>query len=396
MQIVIVGGGFGGVKAALELSKRHQNVTLISDKDYFLYYPALYATATGHSHLQSVVPLEEIFEDTSVTIITDTVHAIDSDRRTIKGELREYQYDQLILALGVVTSYFGIKGLPEYSYSIKSYDEVQRFKTHLHQELAQDHHVDKHYVVVGAGPTGVELSAALASYLEDIADAHKVRHGKISIQLVEAAPRVLPRMSERASERVRQRLKSLGVQVMTNEKVESENDNSILVSGKSIPSKTVIWTSGVSNHPFFKEHEGLFSLTPNGRVEVDDHLRAAAHIYVIGDNAATPYTGLAQTALHDAIFIAKVMRAISKRHPLPAYKAVKPPVVVPVGKNWAILEYGRIVMTGPLASLIRRAADLIGYHDVLPIGQALGVWHAETINEESCDVCLKTLVKAQA
>ena len=390
--IIIVGGGFGGVKAALELSKDNAcDVTLISDKDHFVYYPALYSTATGGSHLQSFVPLTEVFKTVpNVKIIKDEMIGIDAVRRHVVGASKKhYDYDVVVLALGVVTSYFGIKGLQEYSYNIKSHEELTRFKNHLHEEVAADKHLDKHYIVVGAGPTGVELSAALAAYLKHIAVKHQVKKARIRIKLIEAAPRVLPRMSEKASELVHKRLRNLGVDVMTNKKVESEDDDSIIVSGHDILSKTVVWTSGVSNHPFFAEHSDLFKLAPNGRVLVDEYLLAAPNIYVIGDNASTPYTGLAQTALHDAQSVARVIKARIHGTQAPMYRAVKPPVVVPVGKNWAILEWGPIRITGWIASLVRRVADMIGYDDILPLGQALGVWRAEYIHEEDCIDCKK-------
>jgi NADH:ubiquinone reductase (H+-translocating) len=398
LRVVIVGGGFGGIKTALQLSKdKRFHVTLVSDKDHFLYYPALYGTATGHSHLESVVTLERVFKDApNVKLVTDTVTGIDRQQRTIIGKKGRYHYDNAVFALGVVTTYFGIEGLAENSFGIKSYEEVLRLKDHLHQELAKDHHMDKNYVVVGAGATGVELSAALTTYLDRIAQNHRVRHGKIRINLVEAAPRVLPRMSEAASKKVEKRLKTLGVNVQTNQKVEAASHEDITINGKKVPSHTVIWTSGVTNHPFFKEHEDIFPLAKNGRVEVDDHLRAAPHIYVIGDNAATPYTGLAQTALHDAHFIADHLQRVVHNKPLKRYKPQQPPVVVPAGENWAIFEWGWLRTGGFVASLVRRAADFIGYNDMLPIGQAIGTWRAQFVSEETCTECQQTVLNKKA
>lgn len=386
MKVVIVGGGFAGVKTALELSGDGAfDVTLISDRDHFLYYPALYGTATGESHLESVVPLSQIFHGKRVTIIQDTMTSVDMHRKLVVTQGGEYSYDRLILALGVVTTYFGLEGLDTYSYTIKTYEELQRFKHHLHQELVDDKHLDKNYVVVGAGPTGVELSAALVGYLTEIRDAHKVRRSKVHVRLVEAAPRVLPRMSEVSSANVHERLTKLGVEVQVNKKVQSQDDDSIIISDKDVPTQTVVWTSGVTNHPFYKDHD--FPLAENGRVVVDETLQALPDIHVIGDNAATPYTGLAQTALHDALYMSNYLKALVHHKHTPVYVAKKPPVVIPVGKNWAVMEWGRIRMTGWLASLVRSAADFIGYHDMLPIGQALGAWRAHYVHEEECEIC---------
>lgn len=389
MRVVIVGGGFGGIKAALDLSKDPQfRITLVTDKDHFLYYPALYGTATGHNHRESVVALDYIFRNhPQVNVVIDTVTGIDEHQKAVIGKKQSYHYDNAILAMGVVTTYFGIPGLAENSFGIKSESEVAKLKAHFHDELIQDKHLDKNYIVVGAGPTGIELSAALMIYLDRIAKNHKVKHSKIRISLVEAAPRILPRMSEKASKKVLRELVSIGVRVLTDKKVEAASHDDLTISGKKVPSETVIWTSGVINHPFFKAHEHIFCLAKNGRVEVDENLRAAPNIYVIGDNAATPYTGLAQTALYDGQYVAHHLRNIAHSRPLKRYKARKPPVVIPVGEYWAIFEWGPIVFGGFIASLIRKAADLIGYHDLLPIGYALDTWRAQLLYEESCDSC---------
>ena len=390
MRVVIVGGGFGGVKTALELASNPKfHITLISDKDYFQYFPALYDTATGHNHLESWTPLSEVFsKHRNVKIVRDTIEAIEPDRHIVRSTSgKEYEYDNCVLALGVVTSYFGIEGLEEHAYGIKSHEQVEAFKDHLHSELTDTGHMDKNYIVVGAGPTGVELSAALVTYLKRIRKQHGVKDKKIHISLVEAAPRVLPRMSEAASRMVEKRLKKLGVDVRTNEKVEAEDDNGLKVNGHMIPSKTVIWTSGVANNPFYKANEHVFQFSKNGRVEVDDHMQAAPNIYVIGDNAFTKYSGMAQTALHDAIYVADHLKRLAEHRRLKVYKEVMPVTLVPVGEHWAIYEWHWLRFGGILASWTRRAADAIGYHDVLPIGQALGAWRAQMVTEETCPIC---------
>lgn len=389
MNVVIVGGGFGGIKAALELAKdKKVNVTLVSDRDHFLFYPALYSTATGRSRKQSIIPLANLFQNSRVNLVQDTVVGIDTARRLIVGKNKQFHYDRAVFALGVVTTYFGISGLDTYSYSIKSAHEIERFKKHLHNELTTKKHLDENYIIVGAGPTGVELSASLAHYLERIATAHGIKHSRIKLSLVEAAPRVLPRMSEQASALVTKRLKSLGVNVMTNKKVESEDDDSIIISGKDIPSKTVVWTSGVANHPFFSEHNDVFPIAKNGRIDVDEHLKVDERIYVIGDNANTQYTGLAQTAIYDGHFVAKAIKAEARHELLPSYKPKKMPVVIPVGDNWAILEYGPIRLTGFLAFWVRRAADFIGYLDFFPAFKAIGLWESEDQLTEECPACV--------
>lgn len=380
MQITVVGGGFGGVKAALELSKKkNARVTLITDKPDFQYYPALYSTATGGSHLQSWVPLGEIFANhDNVNVIIDKITKLDKANKIIHGEFgTEYRYNTLILALGSVTTYFGIEGLDHYAYGIKSYDEIKRLQQHLLESFSKPHAADKHFLIIGGGPTGVELASALGTYLKYLKNHFGQPAPRASITLIEAAPRVLPRMSEKTSKLVTKRLKSLGVRVETNKKVEAETADSLIVSGRPIKSHSVIWTSGVANNPFFKENADQFELSPNGKVVVDAHMRVDKHVYVIGDNAFTQWSGLAQTALHDGIFVAKhILKKSNKK-----YKAALPPVVVPVGENWAAFEYKKIRFGGWIGHLIRQAADFIGYKDILPFGRALGVWRAQKIKQ---------------
>ncbi|MEP6710523.1 MAG: FAD-dependent oxidoreductase, partial [Candidatus Saccharibacteria bacterium] len=338
MNIMIVGGGFGGVKAALELAKNKKNhITLISDKPDFQYYPALYGTATGHNHLQSWVPLGKILANMkNVDVIIDAIVKIDPDTKTIVGESgTTYDYKLLILALGTITTYFGIKGLDIYAYGIKSADEIRALKQHLYHAMFEEHTMEKDYVIVGAGPTGVELASALRGYIERLGEDYHLPKKKVRINLIEAAPRVLPRMSEATSRKVEKRLKKLGVKVMTNQRVEAQTADKLIVNGKPIKSHTVIWTSGVANSPFYQANAKHFVFAKNGRIVVDEHMRALKDVHVIGDNAFTPYSGLAQTALHDAIFVANNLERKQRGKRRKLYKAKLPPVVVPVGEHWA-------------------------------------------------------------
>lgn len=386
MNITIVGGGFAGVKAALELAKDSRNhIVLISDKTDFQYYPALYSSATGHSHLESWVPLGTIFAGKkNIRVVLDTITSIDAKKKELRSSRHVYNYERCILALGVVTTYFGIKGLETFSYGIKSEAEVMKLKRHLYEDIAVRHTMDKRYVVIGAGPTGVELAAALGSYISRLCEHYGVRQsGAPKIDLLEAAPRILPRMSEKASQIVHKRLVRLGVNVRTGQAVESATADKIMVGKKPIKTRTIIWTAGVTNHPFYKENEKVFEFLSNGRVKVNDFMMAAPDVYVLGDNAGTLYTGLAQTALHDALYVSKNFWREQNGKAPKKYRPVQPPVVIPVGEDWAILEWRGLRVSGWLGSMLRRAADFIGYNDMLPLGQALGVWHASMVMEDS-------------
>lgn len=393
MRVVIVGGGFAGVKTALELSKRGaKDVTLISDQEYFLHHATLYATATGHSRDESVVKLADIFANhPSVKLVKDTITSLDTHRKMIVGDAASYQYDTLILALGVVTTYFGIQGLAEHAYGIKTLSEVEKFKNHLHEELRADEHKDKTYVVIGAGPTGVELAGALSKYVAEVAKAHNVTRTKLSLLLVEAAPRILPRMSEQASKLVENRLKKLGIKVLTGCKVEAETDAAVIVDGKPVPSDTVVWTSGVANHSFFRAHAGVFQIAPNGRVEVDEHLMAAADIYVLGDNANTRYTGTAYTALHNAKYLARHIMRVQKRALLQPYVPHLFASIIPIGSDWALYERGSVRFAGWIGAKARRLTELRDYVNLLPLSKAYHAWRSHVKREETCGVCKEKL-----
>lgn len=172
--------------------------------------------------------------------------------------------------------------------------------------------------------------------------------------------------------------------VETDRKVESLNATELIVSGAPIESHTVIWTSGVSNNPFFSAHPDIFTLGRGGRVEVDEYMRIKKHknIFVIGDNALTPYTGLAQTAIHDANFVAKNLKRYSRGKRLKKYSAKLPVSVVPVGARWAAVEWKALRVYGLIGALIRSAADMVGYSDVLPLGTSIGAWKAARVRED--------------
>lgn len=384
MNITIVGSGFGGVKAALLLAKNKKNsITIITDNPDFQYYPGLYRVASGYTNRQAWVPLTEIFDHiVNVTIVIDTMTTIDKTKRQLVSESgMTYDYETLIMALGAVTTYFGIPGLNEYAYGIKSAGEIKRLHDKLHSEFAESGKLDAHYVIVGAGPTGIELSAALMNYLKDLQKHYKLTDQKLEIELIEAAPRVLPKMSEKTSDRATKRLRKLGINVQVGKAVESATAEGLMVSGEPLQSRTVIWTSGVANNPFYKANEASFVLAKNGKVVVDDYMRAEKDIYIIGDNAATAYSGLAQTAVRDAIYVAKAITAFSKHNTPAPYKAVLPPVVVPVDEVWAVFEWKSIRLSGRIASLIRLVADFVGYSDILPFGHALKIWRSQRVKD---------------
>ncbi|HWB38971.1 MAG TPA: FAD-dependent oxidoreductase [Candidatus Saccharimonadales bacterium] len=391
--VLIVGAGFGGVKAALELAEDERfNVTLLSDSAELRYYPTLYHTATGGRRANSSIPLSRIFEGKPVTLAAGTATSLDRKAKTITtAEGQAYSYDSLILGLGVVTNYFGITGLEEFSYSIKSQSEAARFKKHLHDQLTNDHKPDLNYVIVGAGPTGIELAGALPGYLKKISKAHGLPERKIHIDLIEAAPRLLPRLPKDASRAVQKQLKKLGIKLYLGSVVQGETADELMVSGKPIRSHTVVWTAGVTNHPFF--HDNQFVLTNRGKVAVDVYLQAEDNIFVIGDNANTPFSGLAQTALRDGTFVARNLSRRASGRTLKSYDAKQPITVIPAGPRWAAVVWGHLRMYGWIGYALREAADLIGFHDLEPWTTASKQFLTEFAVEDDCDACNVASIK---
>lgn len=389
-QVLILGGGFGGVKTALDLCESDAyNVTLVSESADFKYYPALYRSATGGSREVSVIPLADIFEGKRIVIMQERALKLDRDTQVIVTESKKkIPYDILVVALGSTTNYFGIQGLKEFSFGIKSIEEAEELKQHLHQQMLDDKKPDLNYVVVGGGPTGIELAGALPHYLQWIMKHHGIKQRKINVELVEAAPRILPRMPRDISQAVARQLRKAGIKLYLGQTVKAQSAGELIINNRSIKSHTVVWTAGMASSPFLKDNNFILE---RGRVEVDEFLRAkgelAENIYVIGDNAFTEYSGMAQTALYDGIFLAANLKRLADGRIPKVYRPKRPIYVFPAGERWAAVLWGGIRIYGWLGWALREAADWVGYHDVQPWWKASALFLAEADSEESCPIC---------
>lgn len=390
IKVLIIGGGFAGVKTARNLYKNNDlDITLITDQETFRYGATIWRATTGYLKNTSYMPILDLMPKSSNVILEiDKVERIDRKNQKVTTESgKTHSYDYCVIGLGVVTSYFGIEGLEKYSYSIKSSSGFDEFRSHLHDELTKENALDKNYVIVGAGPTGVELAAALKSYLKEIAGHHGIIKKKVNLELVEAAPRVLPTLLPKASEATYARLKSLGVRVMTDKTVKAETASSLKVDDTSIPTKTVIWTAGVTNNPFFNNNADQFNMNEKKRVIVDEHLRVDDHTFVIGDSAATKFSGLALTALHNASYVSRYIIHDIKGERISNYKPLKPVTIIPVGDNWSVFQWRNIVFSGRVASIFRTLYDFIGYSEVMGTRAAWNIWIKRNKKQESCPDC---------
>lgn len=380
LKVVIVGGGFGGVKTALELANKPDvKVTLITQRSSFEYHGALYRSATGHSPKEVSIPLRDIFADAkNVEVVLDTVVRINEQDRLVGGEMGEkYAYDFLVLALGNVINYFGIEGMDKHSYSMDNISSTLNLREQLKQQLSKESKKPLKVVVIGAGASGVELSGELHQFAKLVAAKHSIKPRKLDVTLVEGSDRVLPAFTERASRKAAKRLKKVGVKLRLNTRVNSCEPDKVCVSGDDLAADIIVWTAGASPASLYAKHPYIFELD-RGRAVVDSHLRAVnqPYIYVIGDNAATKYSGMAQTAIHNALYVAGDILAnqAGKRHR--DYKPKPPIYVVPIGPGWAVYQKGSVVRTGRFGWRVRRNADLEIFRYFEPYEKAIKLWAA--------------------
>ena len=395
-RVLVVGGGFGGIKTALKLCQSdYYHVSLISDNPEFCYHGALYRVATGINSGQSNIPLTEIFRNKNVELIIDQASGLDrSQKKILLRSGRQLSYDRLIIAIGSQPNFFNIKGLADFALPLHSLQDAQKIKRLLHDQLVDNSSKELNCVIVGGGPAGIELAGEMGAYLRRVAIHHNLGQQKINIDLVEAAPRLVPKMPKDMSKKIRQRLRRLGITLFLGETVQAETADALMVGGKSIRSHIVIWTAGVKNQGFFTHND--FSLSDKGLVMVDRYLRAEPDIWVIGDNADTPYAGMAQTALHDAEYVADNLSRMAAGKYSKVYMPKKPVYVIPVGYHWAAILWGPFLIYGWLGWAFRRLADWEAYRNLEPWWPAGLRWLSD-FTQEDCPTCATnpTLIKTK-
>ena len=397
--ILIIGGGFGGVRTALNLRKQHLpnvKITLLSDRHHFEYTPAYYKIAAGVSPMETCIPLSDIFPDRSVEVIVDTVVAGDTKEHVIFGASgSRYRYDYLVLALGSETAYFGIPGIKEHSYSIKTIDEALRLKAHVHKVFNSHHGMSVfelmsqfQFVIIGGGPAGVELAGVLREYLRTLARIHEVPERFVTVNLLQGAPRLLPTMNEEVSRRALKRLDSLGINIILGKAVAGEDAIGVYLKDIGFSARTIIWTAGVKATSVYEKIAGL-SLEKNGRIVVNESMMAVGvrDVFVLGDSASTPFAGTAQTAIYDGEYIASALTARLQRRNLPKYNPQPTPYVIPIGNNWAIFTFKNTTLSGRIFFWLRELIDLRFFMSILPFQKAWFAWRSGGTRVESCPNC---------
>jgi NADH dehydrogenase len=374
MKIVIVGGGFGGVKAALELSnKPNMQVTLVSQSEYFEYHGALYRSGTGTSPLEVVIPLRNIFKrSTNVSVELDRVIGIDAKKKRVISETGNlYNYDKVIFAMGNVLHYYGLPGIQENSMSLDTISNAIALR-HEMAQLFKSPQKSVKVAVIGAGPSGVELVGSMQHFADLVAQRYGLPKTNVRPMLIEGASRVLPTLSAQASAKALRRLQKLGVDVRLDTRINSCEPGKVCLDSGDLQADLIVWTAGSKTPAFYVQYPDIFELE-RGKVKVDQYLRAVnqENIYIIGDNAKTPFSGMAQTALHDAKFVARNILKEYQQQQLSWYRAYQPIYVVPIGEKWAVLQTTKGVISGYRGWLVRRRADLAIYRNFEPYKQAM-------------------------
>ncbi len=378
-KIVAVGGGFASVKLALELGKTDMfDVTLIAPHPQLEYHGALYRSATGRSPLEVVVPFREIFKDLPhVKIVGDLITDIRPQVNELKGLSGQvYSYDAVVLGLGYEKEYFNTKGAREHTESMYTIFDAIALRDRMRDLFVSRAGKSCEIIVVGAGPTGIELAGDVSSFADIVSKQFKSQPAKPHVTVVDRAPRVLPMLDEAASSAALKRMKTLGIDFIGNLGVDHCTSKHLCLDGeKVLPADIIVWTAGSRANPFFERYPELFDLDPKKRVIVNEYMQAKSpNIYVLGDAASTQYSGMAQTAINDAVQLAKNFKRFMDGKSLTAYKPQPPIGVVPIGKEWAVVRQDDKLLTGAAGWKVRRAADLWVLSNFLSTKQAKEHW----------------------
>lgn len=407
-KILIVGAGFAGISSALDLSKRHINglkIALISPNPHFEYHASLYRALTGKSPLEVCIPLREIFRKKhNVELIGDFITDVDFKRKKALGKSGSiYKYDYLILGFGSETNYYGIEGLKDFSFSVKSIHETLLLKKHLHGLFLENQNKKDqsifHFVVVGGGATGVEIAGELAVYTRKLAEKHDIDPCFVTIDLISASSRLISQAPKEMSEKVRLRLGALGVNVYLNRRVMKEEIEEIYLKDIRIRAKTVIWAAGIKGNELYKKI-GL-PVNSNDKVIVNKNLqpfstnakRPTANVFVIGDGAETTYSGVAKTAIGDGKYVAdSIIRKLHNQKPA-KYTPEPEEYIIPVGPEWAAAEFFGTIIYGRFGWFLKRLNDLKFFLSILPFSKAITAFKEDGILWESCPVCRREILQ---
>jgi NADH dehydrogenase len=387
-RIVIIGAGFGGLSAAHGLAGAPADVTVIDRRNYHLFQPLLYQVATaGLSPAQIAQPIRSILRRApNVSVLLGEVLGIDKEKRTVMVKDREVAYDHLIVATGARHSYFGHDDWESVAPGLKNIDDATGIRRRIlmafeHAEAAEPEQRRRFltFVVIGGGPTGVEMAGAIAE-LAHVALRHDFRSinpRDARIVLVEAGPRLLPAFPEVLSEAARRSLERLHVEVRLGTPVSQCDEEGVAIGDHRLEAATVVWAAGVMASSAARwlgaDKDGA------GRVKVGPDLSLPGHpeIFVLGDTALAlardgrPLPGLAPVAKQQGAYVARLLGArLAGRPAPPPFRYRSYGTLATIGRRAAVADFGWIKLDGTLAWLLWglvHISFLIGFRNRLVV-----------------------------
>jgi len=367
-RIVIVGAGFGGLFAAQALAHVDAHVTIVDRHNYHLFQPLLYQVATAGLPPSDVAwPIRSILRrQRNATVLLGEVTGVDRSRRVVQLAGREIPFDQLVIATGSTHSYFGRDEWQQFAPGLKSIDDATAIRRRILRafeaaEMAADEAQRRRlltFVIVGAGPTGVELAGTIAELARFTlaADFRRIDPRNARVVLVEAGPRVLAAFAEPQSAYAQRALEKLGVDVRLNARVTGCDAAGVQLGSERLDSETVIWAAGVAASPAGRwlgaptDRAGRVLVRPDLSIPDDDA------VFVIGDAAAVALPdgklvpGVAPAAKQQGRYVARVLSArIDGRTPPPRFEYRNPGALATIGRKCAVIEFPLVTLRGWLA-----------------------------------------------
>lgn len=367
-RVVIIGGGFGGLEAAKALRKASVRITLLDRQNHHLFQPLLYQVATAAlSPADIAEPLRHILrKQENVEVILSEAKSIDAAGRRVMTTDGPLEYDYLIVAAGARHSYFGHDEWEKAAPGLKSLDDALEIRRRMLMafEIAEKTRDDAEreaamtFVIVGGGPTGVEMAGAIAEIARVtlIKDFRHIDSSQARVHLIEGGPEILSAFSGELPESARKQLANLGVEVRLGTRVEQVSEEGVELSGgEKIASKTVIWAAGNAASPLGASL-GV-PLDPQGRVIVKEDCSIPGHgeVFVIGDQAhfaageGKPLPGLSPVAMQQGRHVAKNLIALLRGQPTERFEYFDKGSMATIGRNAAVAEMGSIRFSGIIA-----------------------------------------------
>jgi NADH dehydrogenase len=364
--VVIIGGGFAGLAAARALRDAPVCITLIDKSNHHLFQPLLYQVATAALAAPDIsAPIRKLlWKQRNVTVWMATVTRIDVERRRVLLDSTETDYDYLIVAAGMTHAYFGHENWAQHAPGLKTIGEaldvrrriLRAFEAAELESSAERRRAWTTFVVIGGGPTGVELAGALAEIAGKtlVRDFRRFDPRTTRVILVEAGPRILSAFPESLSSQARAELEGLGIEVRTNAPVSDLGADFVEIGNERIAARTIVWAAGVRSSPL-STHLGV-PIDRSGRVWVEEDLSVPdrPEVFVVGDliaktQSGKPLPGVAQLAMQSGKHAARNVKLSLEHKPRLPFRYIDKGSMATIGRNRAVAKVGRFEFSGMIA-----------------------------------------------